>query len=140
FPQVSFASVLDAADRHDSEFLRNHFQGRLVLVARIGREGEEDLHSTPLYYWTDTIAGTTRRTPGAEIHANAITTILDGREIRPLPAGQLLAATLALAAFVTFACVVLNPGAAALTAGAGLLAFAGLDINWTYARDILMQL
>jgi adenylate cyclase len=136
FAQVPFILVLDAAEHGDSNFLRNQFQGRIVLVARVGQEGEEDLHSTPFYYWPRTDARSTRRTPGIEIHANAIATILDGRAIRPAPEWQTSAAGAVLAILITLACVFLSPGTAALLSGAALLVFAYIAMFWTFAHDV----
>ena len=140
FPRVSFASVLDAGNRRDAEFLRNQFRGRIVLVGRVGREGEEDLHSTPFYYWATGVPGATRRTPGIEIHANTISTILDGRQIRPVTTTQLLVATALTAAIAIAACGFLNPVAAASLTTAALLVFAYLAMYWTFARDTWMPL
>ncbi len=140
FPRVSFATVLDAASRRDSEFLRSQFRGRIVLAGRIGREGEEDLHSTPFYYWAATVPGATRRTPGTDIHANMISTILDGRYIRPVTAKQLLTAAAVIAAIVTSVCLLLNPVAAAPITVVALLVFVYLAMYWTFARDVWLPL
>ena len=103
FPHVSFADALEAAKSGKRDFFREKFAGRIVLIARLSERGGEDLHSTPLYYSAASASPQGLRTPGAEIHANVIATIVDNRPMVELPGVyQLLVA--AVTAFVfTFA-------------------------------------
>lgn len=98
FPRVSFYDAVAAAKRKDVGFFREKFQGRIVLIARIGERGGEDFHSTPLYYSPES-ASDSLRTPGVEIHANTIATLLNDDAITEISSSDELMIT-ALAAFV----------------------------------------
>ncbi len=132
FPSVSFYKALDAAGSGDSKFFRDHFQNRIVLI---GRVSIEDLHSTPLYYWD---RGSSqegfRRTPGIEIHAHTISTLLEGNFIlQPPPRVQLLLTVLIVGLTALF-CFRFPP-----LAGLGLSAAAVVSYlllaNWMFAHN-----
>ncbi len=100
FPSVSMAAVLQAARRGDQAALRRWFQGRIVVI---GPDDLPDRHPTPFYLAT---RGTSQMMTGAEIHAHAISTIVQGDFLRPArPAEQwtLLLGAAILAALAGFA-------------------------------------
>lgn len=103
FPRVPFYDVLDAARKNDSAFLRDKFSGRVVLIGRISARGGDDLHSTPLYYSARDDAYEGLRTPGVDIHAHAIATLLEERPIRPLAEPYQTLLTILIALATTFA-------------------------------------
>jgi len=100
FPSVSMASVLQAARRGDQAALQGWFQGRIVVI---GPDDLPDRHPTPFYLAT---RGIDQIMEGAEIHAHAISTIVQGDFLRPArPAEQwsLLLGAAILAALAGFA-------------------------------------
>ena len=100
FPSVSMADVLRAARRGDQGALQKWFQGRIVLI---GPDDLPDRHPTPFYLAT---RGINQVMTGAEIHAHAISTIVQGHFLRPArPAEQwsLLLGAAILAALAGFA-------------------------------------
>jgi adenylate cyclase len=100
FPSVSMADVLQAARRHDPAALRKWFQGRIVLI---GPDDLPDRHPTPFYLAT---RGGSQMMTGAEIHAHAISTIVQGdylRPARPEEQWSLLLGAALLAALAGFA-------------------------------------
>ncbi len=100
FPSVSMADVLRAARQNDKTSLRKWFQGRVALI---GPDDLPDRHPTPFYLAT---RGPSQMMTGAEIHAHAISTIVNGDFLRPATAVEqwtlLLCAAFA-AALVGFA-------------------------------------
>jgi adenylate cyclase len=128
FPRVSFSDAVTAAREDDLEFLRSNFADRIVLIGRVGERGDEDFHSTPQYYWTDrTNREVPWRTPGVEIHANTITTLIEGNPVEEQTDTHALLTTLSLAAVVTAICLLLAPVwsvAASIALMGGLVALA----------------
>ena len=121
FRQVSFLTALEAARRQDLPFFEANFKDRIVILGRVGQQGDEDLHSTPFYDWSDGSALQARRTPGVEVHANVIVTLLEEIFIgRAEPARQALM-TLVVVALVTAACFLL-PAVAAVVIGMAVMA------------------
>lgn len=129
FRRMSFVTAMDALDRGDKEFLESNFRGRIVLIGRMGMRGDEDLHSTPHYNWG--MARDVReslRTPGIVIHANAITTVLEGDAIEELRPSMQLLATLALVSFVALTSLAWTParGIAANLVAVGLFVLSAM--------------
>jgi adenylate cyclase len=139
FDSVSFWKILEAAGSEDREFLREALGGRAVLV---GIVADEDLHSTPLYFWRKRVleqaealppdhpaslesAGLSyrRRTPGVEIHAHTIATLISGEWIRRVGRGKTWAVHLGLALASTAASLLLPFWAALAVAAVFLLAY-----------------
>jgi adenylate cyclase len=79
------------------------FRGKLVLIGQSSEAGK-DRHFTPMFRTRR--AGAPRLLSGTQIQAAAIATLLQGRAIRVLPAGQLWALNLA-AAFLVLALILL---------------------------------
>ena len=101
FERVSFGDAVEAANANDLDFFRR-FTDRVVLIGRIGERGDEDFHSTPQYFWGDrSDPSKPLRTAGIEIHANTITTLVEGDAIVEVAPSWQLATTLVLAATVT---------------------------------------
>ncbi|HEV8129735.1 MAG TPA: adenylate/guanylate cyclase domain-containing protein, partial [Acidobacteriota bacterium] len=131
FPRVSFSTTLDAARSGDIKFLRDHFQNRIALI---GRVSIEDLHSTPLYYWDRSKSQESfKRTPGIEIHAHTIATLLQGNFIRQ-PTGRVqLALTVLIVCLVVFFCFRLPPLAGLGLSGVVLVSYLFFS-NWIFGR------
>jgi adenylate cyclase len=122
FAQESFYRVLEAANNGKNAYLNEKFAGRIVLISRIAERGEEDLHSTPHYYWqTSDPRPAGRRTPGGEIHANVIWTLINNRPIKPVTVAEQNLINLAVVTLITFFCMIWRPVRAGL-AGAAVLA------------------
>ncbi len=110
FRRISFAKAAEAARRGDGVFFENALRGQIVLIGRIGEPGDEDLHSTPQYFMAKGEGGTgSLRTPGIEIHANVIATLIEGSHLRPLTRAQQRAVTLLLILAVSLSCFRLPP-------------------------------
>jgi adenylate cyclase len=83
FPSVSMGAVLQAARRGEQTSLRKWFQNRIVLI---GPDDLPDRHPTPFYLSS---RGGDQMMEGTEIHAHAISTIVQGDFLRPAgPVGQ----------------------------------------------------
>jgi len=81
FPRVSLSDFIKAARDGDKAQLEKWVKGRIVLLGPDKRT--EDTHATP--FFTAFGASTTWMTPGVEIHANALQTILQGDFLRSVP-------------------------------------------------------
>ncbi len=118
FRLISFAKALEAAKEKNEAFFRVNFKDQMVLIGRVGGPGDEDLHSTPYYFWGGRGRYTgSVRTPGVEIHANAITTLLQGSGLRTLsPVRQRLVALL-MVVLVALVCFSVSPVLAPVLSG-----------------------
>ena len=96
FPRHSFAEVYQRAQAGDRDYFRERFQGKVVLVG-FTTTLSQDRHATPLYYMPH---GEQRRTPGVEILAHTVNTLLRQRFFSETPAGLRLALYLTLALVV----------------------------------------
>jgi adenylate cyclase len=97
FPHVPLVDFIRAVRSGNRAQLERWVKGKIILLGP--DERENDAHDTPFY----TAFGlTTRwRTPGVEIHANTLNTILTGNFLRPAPEwARVLALALASAATV----------------------------------------
>jgi adenylate cyclase len=100
----------------------------------IGRVSIEDLHSTPLYYWDRSKSPESfKRTPGIEIHAQTIATLLQGNFIRQ-PTGRVqLALTLLIVCLTVFFCFRLPPLAGLGLSGIILVSYLFFS-NWMFGH------
>jgi adenylate cyclase len=106
FPRIPFWQALEAAEAGRKDFFEK-LRGRIILLGTIG---DDDLHSTPLYYLRErSEAHPFRRTPGIEIHANTVATLLKENFIRPVPSRTQFLVTLLLLSLVTLLCIFLPP-------------------------------
>ncbi|MBM3736473.1 MAG: adenylate/guanylate cyclase domain-containing protein [Acidobacteria bacterium] len=80
FPRVPLHEVVAAFRGKDEEKLKSWFAGKIVLV---GVDTIDDRHATPYYTLSP---GLRANTAGVEIHANAISTLVEGRYLRLMPA------------------------------------------------------
>ena len=101
-PHVPLYKFLAAARDHDIATLRNWVQGKVVLL---GPYDSFDRHNTPYY---TAFAGNKYITPGVEVHANTIHTLLTGDFLQPVPdwarwLGLLIAAGMSVAMASSFA-------------------------------------
>ena len=94
FPAVSMAEVLAAARQGQTEKLKQWFDGKTLLV---GTLDPTDRRPTPFYL----AGGGQSLTPGVEIHANALGTLLEKRFLREAPPAATLTLVLAGAALAS---------------------------------------
>ncbi len=94
FSSVSLADFESAAQAGNTDQLRQWVQGKIVLV---GTSSLEDRYATPFF---SSFSGPNWLTPGVEIHANTIRTLLERRYLYQAPQ-WLLAAALLFAAAAT---------------------------------------
>ncbi len=93
-PRVPLYRFIEAARAHDLATLRNWVNGKAVLLGPDNYIG--DRYNTPFYTF---LTGGKNTTPGVEIHANTLRTLLTGDFLQPVPAWArilFLAATAAI--------------------------------------------
>jgi adenylate cyclase len=78
-PEIPLYRFLDAARNKDIATLRKWVAGKVVLL---GPDNIDDRHNTPFY---TVFAGAKYTTPGVEVHANTINTLLTGNFLQPVP-------------------------------------------------------
>jgi len=98
FPSVSLADFENAAKAGNMDQLRKWVSGKIVLV---GTNSLDDRRATPFFTLFN---GTKWLTPGVEIHANTVRTLLTRNYLLPAPQWALVLALL-LASTVTVAIV-----------------------------------
>jgi adenylate cyclase len=101
FPRLSLFDVVDAYRKGNKEQLKKWLNGKAVLI---GPDNIDDRHATPFY--TAFTLSKKWRTPGVEVHANALRTLLTGEFLTPVPQWVLvtalgLTAGVAVAIFTT---------------------------------------
>ena len=111
FPSYSLADVVAAVRAGKRDQLRQWFENKIVLL---GTDAKGDSYQTPFY---SLFSGTKWTTPGVEIHANTVRTILDRDYISPAPEWSRIAAMLA----ATGATVAIAVSLSAAPAVGGLL-------------------
>ncbi len=89
FPRVSLADVVAAARAGRTDQLRGWLNGKIVLI---GSDTVDDSYATPFY---TSFSGLRWTTPGVEIHANTIRTLLDRNFLLAVPEWARIAALLA---------------------------------------------
>src|SRR5262249_45999986 len=95
FPSVSLADFETAANAGNMEQLRRWVAGKAVLL---GTDAIEDRRATPFF---TPFSGAKWSTPGVEIHANTVRTLLERRYLLPVPVwARILALLLATATTV----------------------------------------
>jgi adenylate cyclase len=80
FPRVSMADFEAAAKAGNTKQLREWVAGKIALV---GVDAMEDRFDTPFF---TLFSGPKWSTPGVEIHANTVRTLLEGKYLKPIPA------------------------------------------------------
>ena len=116
FPRVSLCDFLDAYKAGNTGQLKRWVQGRAVLI---GPDDVEDRYSTPFFAaWK----GTKWNTPGVEIHANTLETLLQRDFLLPVPAWVRLLSLLLVASLTVMVAVAMSAGRAAAAAAAVLIA------------------
>jgi adenylate cyclase len=79
FPSVSLADFEAAAKAGRLAQLRNWVNGKIVLI---GTDSRDDRRATPFF---TLFSGDKWSTPGVEVHANTIRTLLERRFLKPVP-------------------------------------------------------
>lgn len=79
FPRVSMVDFVTAARAGNRAQLEKWVKGKAVLL---GPDNKTDRYSTPFFTF---FASTDWQTPGVEIHANALNTLLTGNYMQPVP-------------------------------------------------------
>lgn len=101
-PRIPLHKFLQAAQNRDFATLRKWVEGKVVLL---GPDNIDDRHNTPFYTF---LAGAKFTTPGVEVHANTLRTLLTGDFLQPVPEwarvlGLLVAAGISGAMAASFA-------------------------------------
>jgi adenylate cyclase len=112
YPIVSMADFLAAATRGDKEQLRKWVGGKIVLL---GSDSLADRDSTPFFSF---FGGTKWLTPGIEIHANTVHTLIDHNYLRLVPEWAELGAILIATMLTVLTMLAVRPS---LTAGVLLI-------------------
>ncbi len=139
FKRISFARILRAAEKGEALSPGEDLQGRIVLIGRVGLAGDEDLHSTPQYFSPVVAPGESVRTPGVEIHANVITTLLENSAIRTVSPFRQLMITLALVVVVSVFCYRLSLFVALPASFAAVLSFLAIAMLYEFQHGWWIQ-
>jgi adenylate cyclase len=104
FPRVPLWKFIEAVQARDTQKLAGWVKDKIVLL---GPDNLADRYSTPFYTFHSGVKATT---PGFEIHANTIQTILSGNFLQPVPqwarvTALLLTGALCITAATAFAAV-----------------------------------
>jgi adenylate cyclase len=105
FPRVSLYDVIEAYHAGNQAQLKKWFSGKAVLM---GTDDLGDRRATPFY---TAFAGNNKwNTPGVEVHANVLNTLLTGEYLKPVPdwvriIALLLTAVLCVTSVAAFAAV-----------------------------------
>ena len=135
FRRISLAKAVLAANAGDAGFFGENFRDKIVLIGRIGGPGDEDLHSTPMYFSRVRGEAAPARTPGVEIHANTIATLLEGNRLRPLQPGQTRMAALLLILAVALLCFRFSPTLAPVLSAVVTVGYVAFACFWAFAKD-----
>jgi len=106
FPKISLADVVAAVRAGDRDQLRRWFENKIVML---GTDAKGDSYQTPFY---SSFSGTKWTTPGVEVHANTVHTILDRDYLVPAPEWLRLAGLLAVTGATVVIAVWLSAGPA----------------------------
>ncbi len=79
FPRISMVDFINAYRAGNKAQLEKWVKGKAVLL---GPDNKTDRYSTPFFTF---FAGNEWQTPGVEIHANTLQTLLDGSYLQPVP-------------------------------------------------------
>lgn len=126
FPSVSIADVVDAIRAGKRDQLRQWFDNKIVLL---GTDDKGDSYQTPFY---SLFSGTKWTTPGVEIHANTVRTILDRDYLVPAPEWTRITSLLA----ATGATVAI---AVALSAAPAIIGLLGVGLVVALVTHILFR-
>ncbi len=72
FPTFSFADVYAKVMQNDREYMRTHFRGQIVLIGSTNVR-RQDRHLTPM---SNIVKTALQKTPGVEIHAHVLDTLI----------------------------------------------------------------
>jgi adenylate cyclase len=106
FPVISFYKVWQLAHQGNADFFKRNFKDKIILIGP-GNIYSQDFKPTP-YYRSPYYSGT-RQTPGVEIVANVINTILEKRFIITLKPWQTVCIIIFLGMLISFTSFKLSP-------------------------------
>ncbi|MFO0794521.1 MAG: adenylate/guanylate cyclase domain-containing protein [Candidatus Brocadiaceae bacterium] len=106
FPVISFYKVWQLAHQGNTEFFKKNFKDKIILIGP-GNIYSQDFKPTP-YYRSSYYSGI-RQTPGVEIVANVINTILEKRFITTLQPWQTVCIIIFLGMLISFTSFSLSP-------------------------------
>lgn len=132
FPHVSLFDVVQALEAGRTPQLREWFEGKIVLL---GTDQKNDRFGTPFF---TLFSGTEWLTPGVEIHANTLRTILDRSYLTPVPEWVLLAAMLAVCA-LTVGLAAYFSAASAVAGVLGLGLLVGLSTHLLFRANVILS-
>lgn len=132
FPSVSLADIESAYKAGNIEQLRKWVNGKIVLV---GTDSLEDRRATPFF---TLFSGTNWLTPGVEIHANTVRTLLTRKYLLPAPPWALVLALLLATTCTVWVTTSLPAGRAVLFI---LLEIAGILVatHLLFEGDVLLS-
>ena len=122
FPIVSFYKVWQLARQGHTDFFKRNFKDKIVLIGP-GNIYSQDFKPTP-FYRSQYYSGT-RQTPGIEIIANVINTILERRFIISLRLWQAILIILFLGVLTSFVSFNLSPITGGIVAFAVAVSYVG---------------
>lgn len=132
FPSVSLADFENAYKAGNIAQLRNWVSGKIVLI---GTDELQDRQATPFF---TLFSGTNWLTPGVEIHANVVRTLLTGKFLLPAPQWVLALALLLSTGTTVWIATSLTAGRAVVFM---LLEIAGILVatHLLFVGDILLS-
>jgi adenylate cyclase len=122
FPIISFYKVWQLARQGQTDFFKRNFKDKIVLIGP-GNIYSQDFKPTP-FYRSQYYSGT-RQTPGIEIIANVINTILERRFIISLRLWQTILIILFLGVLTSFVSFNLSPITGGIVAFAVAVSYVG---------------
>jgi adenylate cyclase len=123
FPTVSMGSVLEAASKQDTGDLKRWFDGKIVLI---GTLDPLDRKATPFY-----LSGKGQAlTPGVEVQASILDTLLSERFLREVPRWGTLVLILSAATLAALAVLRVRFPLAPVILVAAVVAYFGASVVW----------
>lgn len=137
FPALSFYKVWQLAHQENAGFFEKTFKDKIVLIGP-GNIYSQDFKPTP-YYRSQYYAGT-RQTPGVEIVANVVNTLLERRFIATPGFWQTVSIMALLSMLISFASFKLSPVYSGIAASAAATGYVYLCLALFHHRDLWIDL
>lgn len=133
FPRYSFSDVYEAARAGDLEYLTRNFKDKVILIGETDAL-TQDRHATPLYY---VVKGGLKRTPGVEILAHTVNTLLNDNIFGTTPWACRLVLYVMLAAPICFVTLASKRRFWPLVFPAVLIGYSGISV-WAYTGYVIL--